>query len=460
MTDFLWGTALSANQAEGAYQTKGKGESIIDRLPAGKDRFKVIEEPKKFAKQEFEFYPSREGVHFYEHFREDIKLLAKMGINALRLSLSWPRIFPTGLEDKPNEAGLQFYDEVFAELAKYDIQPIVTMNHFDTPFYLSQTENGWASPKTLQAFLNYAQVILTHYHKQVTYWIPCNEINMAKHLPYIGAGLQEINEKTKAQAIHHLLLANAATVKLGRGIDDNLQFGCMLAAGDNYPATPSPDDVLLALQKDRENLMFTDVQVRGAYPSYYLAGLEAQGIDLEVSEEEKRLLRDNTVDFVSFSYYNSRMCSATNEKELQQGNAFATMKNPYLKATQWGWQIDPVGLRITMNTLYDRYQKPLMIVENGLGARDAVSNDGKIHDDYRIAFLKAHLAELAKAKKDGIEVLGYLNWSALDIVSASTGQMSKRYGFIYVDLDDQGKGSYKRIPKDSYYWYQEYLKNS
>lgn len=457
---FLWGSALAANQCEGAYLSDGKGESIIDRLPAGKDRFLVMENPAQYAEHNFDFYPSHEGIHFYENFHTDIKLLSKLHINALRISISWPRIFPNGVEEQPNEKGLKFYDQVFEELQQYNIIPIVTMNHFDTPFYLSKHYNGWESKKTIQCFLRYAKVILTRYHKKVPYWIPFNEINMAKYLPYVGAGIQNKSPQTIATSIQNLLYANAKCVQLAHQINSNLQIGCMLAASNTYPATPNPNDVFLSVKKDRDSLMFADVQVRGQYPSYYLNELKKNKISIKLSLQEKKLLAENTVDFVSFSYYNSRMCSCNkNGNELQAGNVFATMKNPYLNTTEWGWQIDPIGLRITMNTLYDRYQKPLMIVENGLGNRDELIDD-QINDQYRIDFLQQHIKQMNLAiKEDGVETVGYLTWSALDINSASTGQMSKRYGFIYVDLDDKGHGTYKRIPKASYYWYQHFLEN-
>ncbi|BDR58951.1 glycoside hydrolase family 1 protein [Xylocopilactobacillus apicola] len=455
---FLWGSALAANQCEGAYLAGGKGESIIDRLPAGKDRFLVMEDPVHHADQNYDFYPSHEGVHFYQNYKEDLKLLAEMGINSLRISISWPRIFPKGIEEEPNEEGLRFYDEIFAELARYQITPIVTMNHFDTPYYLSKNFNGWAETITRECFLRYAKTILTRYHDQVPYWIPCNEINMAKHLPYVGAGIQAKTPQSVADAINNLLIANASCVKMAHELDSNLKVGCMLAAGNTYPATPKPEDVMLSIEKDRDNLMFVDVQVRGQYPNYYLKSLAHDGIKLNLSTEEKEILAENPVDFVSFSYYNSRMCSVEGSQKSTQGNVFATMKNPYLKETDWGWQIDPVGLRITMNTLYDRYQKPLMIVENGLGAHDELVN-GEVYDQERIDFLQRHIEQMQLAiSVDGVETLGYLSWSALDLNSASTGQMSKRYGFIYVDLDDKGKGSYQRIPKASYYWYQNFLK--
>ncbi|MBW9324012.1 glycosyl hydrolase family protein [Enterococcus casseliflavus] len=458
---FLWGTALAANQSEGAYDTDGKGESIIDRLPLGKDRFKVMEQPALFADQTYDYYPSHNGIHFYEQMETDIVLLAELGIKALRVSISWPRIFPSGMEAQPNQSGLAFYQRLFAQLKAHHIEPIVTMNHFDTPYYLSKNFNGWYARETVDAFIKYAQVLLEAFSETVHYWIPCNEINMAQHLPYIGAGLQLTDDMNKdlvkAQAIHHLLLANAQVAKLAHQQYPHVKIGAMIAAGSTYPATPNPADVWAAYEKDQDSFLFLDVQARGKYPNKYLKALEQKG--LVFVNDELDMLNEATVDFISFSYYNSRMAAdRPADKEVNAGNVFATLENPYLEKTEWGWQIDPIGLRIAMNQLYDRYQLPLMIVENGLGAKDQLDNGG-VNDLYRITFLKEHLAQLELAiEKDGIEVLGYLSWSGLDIISASTGQISKRYGFIYVDMDDHGQGSYRRIPKASYYWYQSFLK--
>lgn len=460
---FLWGTAISANQAEGAYQQDGKGLSVTDTLPLGKERFMVMKEPGKYAHENFNHYPSHEGIRFFENYQKDIQLLHELGINSFRFSISWPRLFPTGLEKVPNEAGLKFYEKLLDELEAYQMTPIVTLNHFDTPYYLAKEYGGWRHSICMEAFERYAESVLIHFKGRIHYWIPCNEINMALHIPYIGAGVmidkEECPEQAKAQAIHHLLVSHAKVTQMAHDLDSDNQIGCMLAAGNTYAATSSPQDVLLSIQKDRENYLFTDVQLRGAYPNYYLKQLANKGIELVVGKEDSQIMKSNICDFIAISYYNSRMCSAeaTKAQDLSAGNVFSTLKNPYLDATEWGWQIDPVGLRITLNALYDRYQKPIMIVENGLGAKDELV-EGEIDDSYRISFLEQHLTEIQKAiDDDGVQVIGYLSWSALDIISASTGQISKRYGFIYVDLNDDGTGSYQRIPKKSFYWFQSFL---
>ncbi len=437
---------------------------MSDRLPLGKNRYQVMTHPAKKADRSYEFYPTHRGIDFYSHYQKDIKKLAEMGINSLRISISWPRIFPTGLEKEPNQEGLNFYDKVFAELSKYRIEPVVTLNHFDTPYYLAKHYGGWKSKVTKEAFIKYADTILKRYKNQVTYWIPCNEINMAAHIPFVGAGLmidlENHPQQATAEAIHNLLVASAIVTKLAHEINCNNKVGCMLAAGTTYPETPHPNDILCALEKDRENYLFTDVQLRGAYPLYYTNQLQVQNVNLVVSKEEKELLSKYTSDFIAISYYNSRMASnrEVRESDVTTGNVFATLKNPFLESTEWGWLIDPVGLRITLNELSDRYQKPIMIVENGLGAKDELI-DGQINDSYRIDFLDAHIMEMKKAQKDGVEIIGYLTWSGLDIISASSGEISKRYGFIYVCQDDVGEGTQQRIKKASYYWYQDFLSN-
>lgn len=463
---FLWGGAIAANQCEGAYLADGKGASVIDVLPAGKKRFGAMADLKKTLETDYGYYPSHEGIDFYHHYKEDIALFAEMGFRALRISISWPRIFPTGEDEIPNERGLQFYDSLFAELKKYEIEPVVTINHFDTPLALVKKYGGWRDRKVIDAYLRYCRVIFERYRDDVTYWITINEINMVLHIPSMGAGLLlekgENEEQVKYQAAHYQLLASAGAVKIGKEVNPEFQFGCMLAAGQVYPNTCNPLDVLESQKKNREHYFFIDVQARGAYPSYSKRLFKENGISIDITEEDKILLAENTVDYISFSYYSSRLTSADKElmKKATAGNAFATLKNPYLKESEWGWAIDPVGLRITMNELYDRYQKPLFIVENGLGAFDRIEEDGKIEDTYRIDYLQQHIDQMKEAAEDGVELLGYLAWGCIDLVSASTGEMSKRYGFIYVDRADDGSGSLKRYKKKSFNWYKETIKQN
>lgn len=464
--DFLWGGAVAANQCEGAYLEDGKGLSLVDVLPTGKERMKALfENPKKAIETKYDFYPSHESIDFYHTYKEDIALFAEMGFKVFRMSISWPRIFPNGDESAPNEKGLEFYDKVFDELKKYNIEALVTINHFDTPLGLVKNYGGWKNRKLIDFYVNYAKVILERYKGKVKYWLTFNEINMLLHIPFFGGGIfieEGENEiEVKYQSAHHQLVASSLATKLAHEIDPNYMVGCMLAAGDVYYNTCNPKDVWSSIEKNREQYFFIDVQSRGHYPSYTKRLFEENNINLVMEENDLEILMKNTVDFISFSYYSSRLTSADPEelKKLEEGNAFASLKNPHLKASEWGWQIDPIGLRVTMNTMYDRYQKPLFIVENGLGAVDVLEN-GTVNDDYRIEYMREHLKEMKEAVKDGVELLGYTSWGCIDLVSAGTGEMKKRYGFIYVDRDNEGKGTNKRYKKKSFDWYKKVIETN
>ncbi|MGM9912748.1 6-phospho-beta-glucosidase [Floccifex sp.] len=460
--DFLWGGATAANQCEGAYNVGGRGLANVDVCPHGPDRFPVMLGKKHITEIDSEHnFPALEAIDFYHHYKEDIKLFAEMGFKTFRLSIAWSRIFPLGDEETPNEEGLQFYEDVFRECHKYGIEPLVTITHFDCPMHLIKKYGGWKNHKMIDFYKNLVTVLFTRYKGLVKYWLTFNEINMILHLPFMGAGLmfEEGEDETYAKYIsaHHELVASALATKIAHEIDPNNMIGCMVAAGEYYPYCAMPEDVWDAKCKERENLMFIDVQARGYYPNYALKEFERLGIELDMSEEEEKLLRENTVDFISFSYYSSRCTTTRTDVEGSTGNAFKGTKNPYLKSSEWGWQIDPLGLRITMNTLYDRYQKPLFIVENGLGAKDVLVN-GTVEDDYRIDYLRQHIKAMKDAVElDGVDLLGYTPWGCIDLVSASTGEMSKRYGFIYVDKDDNGEGTLKRYKKKSFYWYKDVI---
>lgn len=460
---FLWGGAMAANQCEGAYNEGGRGLANVDVIPWGKDRLDVASGKKKMLDfEEGYFYPAKEGVDFYHHYKEDIALFAEMGFRVFRLSISWSRIFPKGDEEQPNEKGLRFYEDVFRECRKYGIEPLVTITHFDIPVHLIQKYGGWTNRKLIEFYQRLVKVLFTWYKGLVKYWITFNEINMILHLPFLGAGLLfeegDNQEEKKYRAAHNELVASAWAVKIAHDIDPEYKVGCMMAGGQYYPRTCRPEDVWEALRLDRENLMMIDVQVRGYYPSYARKQFEREKIDIGITEQDISILRENTVDFVSFSYYASRCASASKDLMSNESNAVSTAENPYLEQTQWGWQTDPVGFRITLNTLYDRYQKPLFVVENGLGARDAQDDNGEIIDDYRIRYLSNHIREMKKAvEEDGVELLGYTLWSGIDLVSASGGEMSKRYGLIYVDRKDDGSGSFVRRRKKSFQWYKRLI---
>ena len=385
-------------------------------------------------------------------------------VTCYRFSFSWSRIFPSGEEETPNEEGLKFYGDFIDELLKYGIEPVVTICHFDIPLALVEKYGSWKSRKVIDYYVKYCDAIFNRFKDKVTYWITFNEINMLLHLPFMGAGIQfaegEDPRLVKYQAAHNELVASAMATRLGHQINPDFKFGCMLAAGNFYPYSCNPEDVWESLGRDRENYFFIDVQARGEYPAYARKLFEREGIALETGPGDYKILKENTVDFISFSYYSSR-CASTSEEVIAKstsGNVMKSIRNPHLKVSEWGWQIDPLGLRITLNTLYDRYQKPLFIVENGLGAVDHAEEDGSISDDYRIEYLEAHIKEMMKAvDEDGVDLLGYTPWGCIDLVSASTGEMKKRYGFIYVDKDNQGKGTLTRSRKKSFEWYKHVI---
>ncbi len=464
---FLWGGATAANQCEGAYNEGGRGLSSVDVMPFGPDRFPVATGKMKMLDcDDAHSYPAHEAIDMYHRYKEDIKLFGEMGFKCYRLSIAWTRILPNGDDDTPNEEGLKFYDDLFDECHKYGIEPLVTICHFDTPIALIKKYGGWKDRRMIDAYLKYCTAIFNRYKNKVKYWLTFNEINMLLHLSFMGAGIVfepgEDPEQVKYRAAHYEIVASAKAVKLAHEIMPDCMVGCMLAAGQFYPRTCSPSDVYAAMEADRDNYFFIDAQARGAYPVWAWKRMERAGVKLDCTDEDLAVMKEGTVDFISFSYYSSR-CTTTDPellaKEGADGNAvFASVKNPYLKASEWGWQIDPQGLRVTLNTLYDRYQKPLFIVENGLGANDVVEADGSIHDTYRIDYMRAHIQEMLKAvNEDGLPLMGYTMWGPIDLVSASTGEMKKRYGFIYVDKQNDGTGTLARSRKDSFFWYKQVI---
>ena len=466
---FLWGGATAANQCEGAYDADGRGLSNIDVLPYGPDRLKVARGEMKMLECDGQhYYPSHQAIDMYHHYKEDIALMAGMGFKCYRLSISWTRILPNGDDDTPNAAGAAFYRSLFEECHKYGIEPLVTICHFDAPIALIKKYGGWRDRRMVDAFLKYCRVLFDNYGGLVKYWLTFNEINMLLHMPFMGAGIVfepgENREQVKYQAAHHELIASALAVRLAHEKMPGCQVGCMLAAGQFYPCTCAPQDVYDAMECDRDNYFFIDAQVRGAYPVWAKKRMERAGVVLDALPGDDEILAAGTVDFVSFSCYSSRCISADPEvlKENARGNAVVkSVKNPYLAASEWGWQIDPLGLRITLNMLYDRYQKPLFIVENGLGANDVVEPDGSIHDSYRIDYMREHIKAMRDAVNlDGIPLMGYTCWGCIDMVSASTGEMKKRYGMIYVDKDNDGAGTLARSKKDSYYWYKKVIETN
>lgn len=462
--DFLWGGATAANQSEGGYNLGGRGLSNVDVIPFGEDRLAIAAGDK--ISLEFEdgrYYPAKVGIDTYHRYKEDIQLFGEMGFKTYRLSISWSRIFPKGDELEPNEEGINFYENVFKECHKYRIEPLVTITHFDCPLHLITEYGGWRNRKLVDFYERLVRVLFNRFKDLVKYWITFNEINMILHGPFPSAGLvfEEGENKLaiKYQAAHNQLVASALATKIAHEVNPENKVGCMMAAGEFYPFSCHPEDVWESLNQNRENLFFIDVQARGEYPAYAIKYLERENIAIPWVEGDKDLLAQNTVDFVSFSYYSSRISKKqTDNAEITAGNVFSSVKNPYLESSEWGWQIDPLGLRITLNQIWDRYQKPLFIVENGLGAIDQPNGDGMIIDDYRIEYMAEHIKEMVKSVDlDGVDLWGYTSWGCIDLISAGTGEMSKRYGFIYVDQDDKGNGTLNRSKKKSFDWYKKVI---
>ena len=468
--DFLWGGATAANQFEGGYDEGGKGLSCADMLTNG-----TGSSPRQITRtlEEGMYYPNHVASDFYHHYKEDIALMAEMGFQVFRMSIAWTRIYPTGMETEPNEEGLKFYDDVFDELKAHGIEPLVTISHYELPFYLTEHYNGWSGRELIDLYVKFCGTIFRRYKDKVKYWLTFNEINCGTLAlgNYMSLGI--LNEGTRSfleqkdipqlryQGMHHQFVASAMAVKLGHEINPDFRIGCMIALMPTYPLTCHPED-MLKFQKQWQDINYYcgDVMVRGEYPHYAKRLWAEQGVSLEITDEDRKILKEGTVDFYSLSYYQTNCVSHSDDQSMTGGNLLAGVKNPYLKASDWGWQIDPDGLRYTLNDLYGRYRIPLMIVENGLGAYDRVEEDGSIHDDYRIAYLKAHIRAMKEAVDDGVDLMGYTPWGCIDIVSASTGEMKKRYGFIYVDSDDFGNGSFKRSKKDSFRWYRKVIRSN
>lgn len=463
---FKWGGATAANQMEGGFHEGNKGLNIADVLPGGKERLKLLSEPGfNFEIDHATYtYPNHEGIDFYHRYKEDIALFAEMGFKAFRMSIAWTRIFPNGDELEPNEEGLAFYDRVFDELHKHGIEPVVTISHYEMPVNLVKQYGGWRSREVVAFFERYVTAIFTRYQDKVKNWMTFNEINSGLIMPIMGLGFsiqsEEDRYKPTFQAFHHQFVASALAVKIGKQLIPDAQIGCMIIYAPVYAWDSNPENVLYAgLEERMFNYFCADVQVRGAYPAFAKKYFEKHGIELDIEEGDLELIKDNTVDYIGFSYYMSRTeKKEKSAEEKAQGNILHGVKNPFLKASDWGWEIDPTGLRISLNKLYDRYEVPLFVVENGLGAYDVVEEDGSINDDYRIDYLREHIRAMRDAiNEDGVEMMGYTSWGCIDLVSASTGEMSKRYGYIYVDKHDDGTGTLERSRKKSFFWYKNVI---
>ncbi|MGF1686512.1 family 1 glycosylhydrolase [Photobacterium japonica] len=448
--DFLWGGAIAANQVEGAFNLDGKGLSTSDMLSNGILSPHQTREARTPGIKDL-------AIDFYNRYPEDIALFNEMGFNCLRLSIAWTRIFPNGDEETPNEAGLAYYDQIFDELAKYNMTPFVTLSHYEMPYALVENYGGWGDRRLIAFFERYVTTVFERYKDKVKLWLTFNEINMSLHAPFTGVGLQEdASEQAIYQAIHHQLVANAVAVNACKRIIPDSKIGNMLLGAINYPYTCNPDDVIAAMHENNKWLFFGDVQTRGKYPGYMLRYFRENDITIAMEDRDLDTIAQASVDFISFSYYASG-CASADPKQKEVGNIVDSVPNPYLEKSQWGWLIDPKGLRILLNFLHDRYQKPLFIVENGLGAIDELDENGEIQDDYRIQYMNDHLVQAREAMLDGIELMGFTSWGPIDLVANSTAEMKKRYGFIYVDRHDDGTGTLIRKRKKSFYWYQDVI---
>lgn len=469
--NFLWGGALAAHQFEGGWNADGKGPSVIDVMTAGahgvpREITATIEADK--------FYPNHEAIDFYHRYKEDVALFAEMGLKCLRTSIAWTRIFPKGDEETPNEAGLKFYDDLFDELLKHGIEPVVTLSHFEMPLHLAREYGGFRNRKVIDFFEKFATVCFERYHKKVKYWMTFNEINnqMDTNNPiflWTNSGvLVEEGENAKEvmyQVAHNELVASAKAVIIGKNINPELEIGCMISHVPIYPYSCNPADIMAAEEAMHQRFFFADVHVRGYYPAYALKEFEREGYNIDIREEDLEILAQGTVDYIGFSYYMSTVVKADvkndNLGNVVNGGLPNGVANPYIETSDWGWAIDPEGLRYTLNRLYDRYQLPLFIVENGFGAIDVLEEDGSIHDQNRIDYLTQHIKALEKAVDyDGVELMGYTPWGIIDVVSFTTGEMKKRYGLIYVDRDNEGNGSMNRYKKDSFDWFKQVIETN
>ena len=475
---FLWGGATAAYQCEGAWDADGRLPSkmdfataadkdhprkltclLADGTPGELNRFDALPKGARYDTREGTYYPHREGIDFYHHYKEDIRMMAEMGFRAFRMSISWSRIYPNGTEEEPNQAGLAFYRKVFEELGKYGIEPVVTIFHADLPVYLEEQYDGWNDRRLIDFYVRYAKTLLEEYKGLVKYWITFNEIsNPLLFLEVLHENVTDETYRRTYEMLHYQLVASARVTALAHRIDPAYQVGCMLCGITNYPYTCDPKDILENCHKWQEGIYYcSDVQCKGSYAPYSRRMWREHGWEPEITEQDEKELAEGTVDFFSFSYYCSSIVTTHEVARDAGGNISVGAKNPYLTYSEWGWACDPTGLQYFMESIYDRYRIPMFIVENGLGAVDELTGEHEVHDEYRIEYLREHIRKIGEAMENGVEVLGYLTWGCIDLVSAGTGQMSKRYGFIYVDRDDEGHGDLKRYKKDSFYWYRDLI---
>ena len=479
--NFLWGGATAANQYEGGWNEGGRGMTLSDVTTGGTVKtprqitwfdkygnphhspehgFK-LPEGGEYAVLADEYYPNHKATDFYHHWKEDIALFAEMGFKVFRMSIAWSRLFPTGLETEPNPEGVAFYRAVFEELKAHNIEPLVTIWHFDTPLYLEEHEGGWNNRKLTDLYVHFAETCFREFKGLVKYWLTFNEINNTIQFLDLMDEVSDEDYQDAYQKLHYQYVASARAVKAGHEIDPENKIGCMICGITNYALTCDPADVWENIYRWERNLFYSgDVQCQGEYPVFAKRLWQEHNVALDITDEDVKFLKEGTVDFYSFSYYMSNAVTTHETDDQVGGNFTMGARKPYLNYSEWGWALDPKGLEIFCEVMWDRYHKPLMIVENGLGAIDKVEEDGSIHDDYRIDYFKKHIAAMHHILDMGIDLIGYTPWGCIDLVSAGTGEMRKRYGFIYVDMNDAGEGSMNRSRKDSFYWYKKVIESN
>lgn len=470
-SNFMWGGAIAANQAEGAWQEGGKGVSVADILKV-QDKGDLTKKSNKETTQKDivaalqdkdGYYPKRYGIDFYHTYKEDLKLLAETGMNAFRTSINWARIYPNGDDTEPNEEGLKFYDNLIDEIIKNGMEPLITLSHYEMPLNIAKTYHGWYNRKTIDFFVKYCETVFNRYKGKVKYWILVNQINLIHHESFnhlgIPADCVDNLWEAKFQGVHNECTACAKATKVGHEIDPDFQIGMMVYDGLSEPLTCKPEDVFANMKRNQMEYFFSDLLIRGEYPGYAIRFFKEKGFQLDIREEDEAVLRENTADFLAISYYYT-ICSSAESMKNYGVNEDGALSNPHIDASEWGWGIDPLGLRTVLNYYYDRYQKPIIIAENGFGTFDTVNEDGTIHDERRISYLRQHVEMMKEAVKDGVEVIGYYPWGPIDIISCSSSEMCKRYGFVYVDQDDYGNGSKRRSKKDSFAWYTNVISSN
>ena len=466
--DFMWGGAIAANQAEGAWPEGGKGICVADILKVQDKGDLKKKSNKETTLKDIDaalsdtqgIYPKRYGIDFYHTYKEDLKLLAGTGMNAFRTSINWARIFPNGDDEQPNEEGLRFYEDLIDEIIQNGMEPLITLSHYEMPLNLAVKYHGWANRLTIDFFVRYCETVFKRFKGKVKYWILVNQINLIHHESFnhlgIPADCVDNLWEAKFQGVHNECTACAMATKIGHQIDPNFQIGMMVYDGLSEPLTCKPEDVFANMKRNQMEYFFSDLLIRGTYPGYAVRFFNEKGFHLDIRPEDEKVLKENTADFLAISYYYT-ICASAESMKNYGVNEDGALSNPHIDASEWGWGIDPLGLRTVLNYYYDRYQKPIIIAENGFGTYDTISENGKIHDQRRISYLRQHVAMMKEAIKDGVEVIGYFPWGPIDIISCSSSEMSKRYGFIYVDQDDYGNGTKQRMKKDSYDWYRQVI---